>query len=46
MMPDTARYYHIAYAAAATLYTLYGLTLWRRSRRVRRRLSQLRGDGR
>lgn len=39
-MPDTARYYHIAYVAAATIYLLYALTLWRRSRRVKRRLAR------
>lgn len=37
--PDTATYYHIAYAWAAVLYSGYALFLWRRARRVRTRLA-------
>jgi hypothetical protein len=39
--PDTASYYHIAYAWAAVLYGGYALLLWRRARRVRARLEAL-----
>ena len=39
--PDTASYYHVAYAWAAVLYGGYSLLLWRRARRVRARLEAL-----
>jgi hypothetical protein len=39
--PDTASYYHVAYAWAAILYGGYSLLLWRRARRVRARLDAL-----
>ncbi len=42
MMPDTSSYFIGAYVAAAVIYLLYGLTLMRRARRVRRRLEQQR----
>ncbi len=45
-MPDTTLYYHIAYAVAAAIYLLYVLGLYRRSRRVRRRLARRKGGGR
>ena len=46
MPPDTSAYMYAAYAAAATLYALYSLSLWRRRRQVQARLRQLgRADG-
>ena len=33
-MPDNAIYYQLAYAATAVVYLGYGLSLWRRARRV------------
>lgn len=39
-MPDNAGYMHAAYAVAATAYTLYALSLWRRRRAVRRELER------
>ena len=33
-MPDNAIYYQLAYAAAVLLYAGYGLSLWRRARRL------------
>ena len=33
-MPDNAIYYQLAYVATALLYAGYGLSLWRRSRRL------------
>lgn len=33
-MPDNAIYYQLAYAATALVYLGYGLSLWRRSRRL------------
>lgn len=34
-MPDNALYYHLAYGVALTVYALYGLSLYLRSRRMR-----------
>lgn len=42
MMPDTSSYYVAAYVAAAVLYVGYTLMLFRRTRRVKRRLRQQR----
>jgi heme A synthase len=39
-MPDNASFMHAAYAVAVTAYTLYGLSLWRRRRAVRRELER------
>ena len=39
-MPDNAGYMHAAYAVAATAYALYGLSLWRRRRALRRDLDR------
>lgn len=36
MPPENAGYFHAAYALAAIVYSLYALSLWRRSRRERR----------
>ena len=36
-MPQNAGYYHAAYAVAASIYSLYALSLWRRRRGVRAR---------
>ena len=36
-MPDNAVYYHAAYVAAASLYILYGASIWWRSRKLRER---------
>jgi hypothetical protein len=36
-MPDTAFYYHLAYASALGIYALYGLSLYIRLRRLRDR---------
>lgn len=36
-MPDNAGYYHAAYVAAAVIYALYALSLWRRRRALRAR---------
>ena len=33
-MPDNAIYYQLAYAATALIYGLYGVSLWRRQRRL------------
>lgn len=35
MMPDTAFYYHLAYASALGIYALYGLSLYIRLKRLR-----------
>lgn len=40
MTPDTSSYFVAAYVAAAVIYLLYGLTLYRRTRKVKRRLSE------
>jgi hypothetical protein len=40
--PDTATYYHLAYTWAAVLYGGYAATLWRRTRRVRAKLTAAR----
>ena len=42
MTPDTSSYFVAAYVAAAVIYLLYGLTLYRRARKVKRRLSEQR----
>jgi len=39
-MPDTSNYFVAAYVAAAVIYSFYGLTLFRRTRRLKRRLEQ------
>jgi hypothetical protein len=48
-MPDNAAYFRAAYAATATIFTLYSLILWLRVRGVRARLAALdrppRSDG-
>lgn len=36
-MPETSTYYHIAYTIALSIYTLYGLSLWMRRKKVRER---------
>lgn len=36
-MPDNAIYYQLAYAATALAYLGYGLSLWRRARRLEER---------
>jgi hypothetical protein len=36
-MPDNAFYAHSAYAAAAVIYGVYALSLWRRRRQLHRR---------
>ena len=36
-MPENASYMHAAYAVAASAYTLYALSLWRRRRALRDR---------
>jgi HAMP domain-containing protein len=36
-MPDNAFYAHTAYAAAAVIYGVYALSLWRRRRQLQRR---------
>lgn len=33
-MPDNAIYYQLAYAATALVYLGYGVSLWRRGRRL------------
>ena len=33
-MPDNAIYYQLAYAATVLIYGGYGLSLWRRARRL------------
>jgi len=33
-MPETSAYYHLAYALALGIYTVYGLTLYLRRKRV------------
>lgn len=33
-MPDNAIYYQLAYAATALVYLGYGVSLWRRARRL------------
>jgi hypothetical protein len=43
MPPSNAGYLYAAYTAAATVYGLYALTLWRRARRTRERLRELEG---
>lgn len=42
MTPDTSRYFVAAYVAAAVIYAAYALSLWRRARRVKRRLEETR----
>ena len=45
-MPDNAIYYQLAYAATALVYLGYGLSLWRRTRRLDERERRLTtGDG-
>jgi hypothetical protein len=39
-MPDNAGFMHAAYAVAATAYSLYALSLWRRRRAVRREMER------
>ena len=39
-MPDNAGFMHAAYTVAATVYTLYSLSLWRRRRAVRREMER------
>ena len=34
-MPETSTYYHIAYTVALTIYSLYGISLWVRRKRLR-----------
>jgi len=34
-MPDTSAYYHLAYTVALGIYTVYGLSLYLRRKRVR-----------
>jgi hypothetical protein len=34
-MPDTSAYYHLAYTVALGIYTIYGLSLYLRRKRVR-----------
>lgn len=43
MTPDNAGYFHAAYLAAALIYLGYGLSLWRRSRRLGARARDLYG---
>jgi hypothetical protein len=38
-MPANAAYYHAAYAAAALVYVVYGLSIVVRTRRLRARLA-------
>jgi hypothetical protein len=40
MTPSNAVYYHVAYAAAVTVYVLYGLSIAVRTRRTRARLDE------
>ena len=44
-MPDNVVYFRAAYAATATIFALYSLTLWLRVRRVRERLDALDAGG-
>ena len=46
MTPDTSSYFVAAYVAAAVIYLAYGLSLYRRTRRVRRRLEDGSRSGR
>jgi hypothetical protein len=39
--PNTALYYHIAYAWVAIAYAGYAAIVWLRRRRVRRRLAEV-----
>jgi len=34
-MPETSSYYHLAYAIALSIYTLYAISLYLRRKRVR-----------
>jgi hypothetical protein len=43
-MPDNASYMHAAYAAAAIVYGLYTVSLWRRRSRVRAALRREGGN--
>ena len=43
-MPDNAGYRHAAYAAAAIVYALYTVSLWRRRSRVRAALRRESGS--
>lgn len=36
-MPETSKYYHIAYTIALSIYTLYAVSLWMRRKRLRQR---------
>ena len=36
-MPETSSYYHIAYTVALTIYTVYGVSLYLRRKRLRRK---------
>ena len=46
MTPDTSRYFIAAYVAAAAIYSAYAFFLWRRTRRVKRRLEVASRDAR
>jgi len=43
--PDTAAYYHVAYAWAVAVYLGYLAMIWARTRRVRSRLAALESGG-
>jgi hypothetical protein len=43
-MPANAGYFHAAYVAAAVIYLGYGLTLWRRRRRLAARARGIYGS--
>jgi len=43
--PDTAAYYHVAYAWAVAVYVGYLAMIWSRARRVRSRLAALESGG-
>jgi hypothetical protein len=34
-MPETSSYYHVAYTVALSIYTLYGISLYLRRKRLR-----------
>jgi hypothetical protein len=36
-MPETSSYYHVAYTVALTIYSIYGVSLYVRRKRLRRK---------